>query len=159
MSLLVPHPDLPPVVEFLCHTGALVRVPTVVVVRPMWRYRNVDTGQVVKLDDRSGRLDALAKWVRSEIPADDPMVAARRQWQASVVLTMWDGRNHRISTSGAGWAQMLTVCGRRACPAPHSGREVPGRAPVDCQSCLDSGPVAADVVARGDTSLNPERKV
>lgn len=56
-------------------------------------------------------------------------------------LTTWsrlDRMTHAILGDGAGpgMAQLLTLCGRRGCPA--SGHEVPGRPDVDCPRCLDA---------------------
>ena len=57
---------------------------------------------------------------------------------ADMALTMYNGLNHRISVwEGGALGQMLTACGRRACPYP-GVREVPGRGPVDCPDCLNS---------------------
>lgn len=53
-----------------------------------------------------------------------------------VPLTMYNGLNHQISVwDGGALGQMLTRCGKRACPYPKL-REVPGRGPVDCPECL-----------------------
>jgi hypothetical protein len=54
-------------------------------------------------------------------------------------LTSWsrlDCRTHAIHGDGLGphTYQMVTRCGKRACPA--SGHEVPGPAKVDCPDCL-----------------------
>lgn len=54
-----------------------------------------------------------------------------------VQLTMYNGLNHALlpPSDGAPGSQMLTKCGKRACPG--ATREVPGRGPVDCADCLD----------------------
>jgi len=63
-------------------------------------------------------------------------------------LTMYDGLNHQIIE----WpddtvAQMVTKCGKRACPTPRSGlREVPGRGFVDCPACLAD--IGAEILAK-----------
>lgn len=55
----------------------------------------------------------------------------------STPLTMYDGLNHRIRVwEGGQVGQMLTGCGKRACPGPT--RQVPGRGPVDCPECLEA---------------------
>jgi hypothetical protein len=68
---------------------------------------------------------------------------------ADVPLTMYDGLNHEIVVwEGDVLAQMVTKCGKRACPTPSSGlREVPGRGPVDCPDCLGLTELIVDVFA------------
>lgn len=54
-----------------------------------------------------------------------------------VPLTMYDGLNHRIRMwEGEHVGQMLTGCGKRACPG--LTRQVPGRGDVDCPECMEA---------------------
>lgn len=62
-----------------------------------------------------------------ERPADTPLTA----WN------WYDQRTHAIWPDGHGsLAQVLTRCGKRACPAARN--EIPGRGEVDCPECIEA---------------------
>lgn len=51
--------------------------------------------------------------------------------------TMYDGLNHALWRATEPPSQMITLCGKRACPVRRL-REVPGRGPVDCPECIET---------------------
>lgn len=61
-------------------------------------------------------------------PLDAPLTTRSR----------WDNMTHAVLDDGTGssMVQLLTLCGRRGCPA--SGHEIPGGPDVDCPLCLDA---------------------